>query len=94
VPFAVPCLPLGVFEAPVDRDEPPLGEMVRRGPAANSHHGAGRRTLSASREHAAPAPWLRQIGRVRAILIYRDLPPAILMAPRFGKTPRLRPNVP
>jgi type IV secretion system protein VirD4 len=45
---------------------------------ANHQDAGGRRTLSAGREHAAPAPWLRQIGRGWAILVYRDLPPAVV----------------
>jgi hypothetical protein len=41
----------------------------------------GRVSLNAGQQKTAQAPWLRQIGRGRAILIYRDLPPAVVRAP-------------
>ncbi|MGO9488146.1 MAG: type IV secretory system conjugative DNA transfer family protein [Solirubrobacteraceae bacterium] len=67
-----------------------LTSLLGEEPTANSQHGTGRRTLTAAHEHAAPAPWLRQIGRGRAILLYRDLPPAVVHAPpwRFASAPK------
>jgi hypothetical protein len=55
-------------------------------------------TADAERGHqkAGPPPWLRQIGRGRAILVYRDMPPAVVRAPgwfedhRFAHHVRLR----
>lgn len=69
---------------------PPLAEPTSAGyltevlgdePVASASHSAGRQTLNASHQKAGPAPWLRQIGRGRAVLIYRDLPPAVVRAP-------------
>jgi type IV secretory pathway TraG/TraD family ATPase VirD4 len=60
-----------------------LTDLLGEEPVANSQHGAGRQTLTAAREPAAPAPWLRQIGRGRAILLYRDLPPVVVRAPAW-----------
>ena len=54
-------------------------ERVQLGGAAN----AQRRT-----QKAGAAPWLRQIPRGRAILIYRDLPPAVVRAPGWFEDPR------
>jgi hypothetical protein len=64
----------GLF-AIVERQAVWLGEVLAR------RLGVPRRTLSAARQKEAPAPWLRQVGRRRAILIYRDLPPAVVRAP-------------
>jgi type IV secretion system protein VirD4 len=58
-----------------------LTELLGEEPVANTSSGAGRDTLNAGLQKAGPAPWLRQIGRGRAILIYRDLPPAVVRAP-------------
>ncbi len=49
---------------------------------------AGRGPASATPAKTAQAPWLRQIPRGRAILLYRDLPPAIVRAPRWFEDPR------
>jgi hypothetical protein len=43
---------------------------------------------SAGHQKAGPSPWLRQIGRGRAVLIYRDLPPAMVRAPGWFEDPR------
>jgi type IV secretion system protein VirD4 len=65
-----------------------LTELLGEEPVANASSSAGRQTLSAGHQKAGPAPWLRQIGRGRAILIYRDLPPAIVRAPGWFEDPR------
>jgi type IV secretory pathway TraG/TraD family ATPase VirD4 len=77
---------------------PPLAEPTSAGyltallgdePVANaSNSGPSRQTLSVSHQKAAPSPWLRQIGRGQAVLIYRDLPPAIVTAPGWFEDPR------
>jgi len=66
-----------------------LTNLLGEEPTINSQHGSGRRTLSSAREHAAPAPWLRQVGRSRAVLVYRDLPPAVVLAPPWYEQRRL-----
>jgi len=66
-----------------------LTNLLGEEPTANSQHAGGRRTLTAGREHAAPAPWLRQVRPGRAILIYRDLPPAVVHAPHWHEQRRL-----
>ncbi|MGO9761708.1 MAG: type IV secretory system conjugative DNA transfer family protein [Solirubrobacteraceae bacterium] len=55
---------------------------------ASTSTGLSRHTLSIGHQKAGPAPWLRQIGRGRAILVYRDLPPAIVRAPGWFEDPR------
>ncbi len=55
---------------------------------ASSSTGLSRHTLSVGHQKAGPSPWLRQIGRGRAILVYRDLPPAIVRAPGWFEDPR------
>jgi type IV secretion system protein VirD4 len=78
---------------------PPLAEPTSAGyltdllgeePVANasSSTGLSRHTLSVGHQKAGPSPWLRQIGRGRAILVYRDLPPAIIRAPGWYEDPR------
>jgi type IV secretion system protein VirD4 len=78
---------------------PPLAEPTSAGyltnllgeePVANasSSTGLSRHTLSVGHQKAGPSPWLRQIGRGRAILVYRDLPPAIVRAPGWFEDPR------
>jgi hypothetical protein len=44
--------------------------------------------LSVGHQKAGPSPWLRQIARGRAVLVYRDLPPAIVRAPGWFEDPR------
>jgi type IV secretory pathway TraG/TraD family ATPase VirD4 len=67
-----------------------LTELLGEESVANvsSSNGIGRRTLSVGHEKAGPAPALRQIERGRAVLIYRDLPPAIVRAPGWFEDPR------
>jgi type IV secretion system protein VirD4 len=69
-----------------------LTELLGEEPVAHASAGGSRHTLSVSREQAAPAPWLRQVGRGRAILVYRDLPPAIVRAPGWFEDPRFTPR--
>jgi type IV secretion system protein VirD4 len=65
-----------------------LTELLGEEPVANTSAGPSHHTLSVNHQKAGPAPWLRQIGRGRAILIYRDLPPAIVRAPGWFEDPR------
>jgi type IV secretion system protein VirD4 len=60
-----------------------LTELLGDEPVANasSSTGLARHTLNVGHQKAAPSPWLRQIGRGRAVLVYRDLPPAVVHAP-------------
>ncbi|MHB1833465.1 MAG: type IV secretory system conjugative DNA transfer family protein, partial [Solirubrobacteraceae bacterium] len=48
----------------------------------------GQQTLSVSQQHAASAPWLRQIPRGSALLVYRELPPAVVRAPGWWEEGR------
>ena len=61
-----------------------LCELLGEEPVAN----ASGQTLTVAHSKAGPAPWLRQIPRGRAILIYRDLPPAVVRAPGWFEDPR------
>ncbi len=67
-----------------------LTELLGEEPVANasSSTGLARHTLSIGHQKAGPSPWLRQIGRGRAVLVYRDLPPAIVRAPGWFEDPR------
>lgn len=67
-----------------------LTELLGEEPVANASTSTGmaRHTLSIGHQKAAPSPWLRQIGRGRAVLVYRDLPPAIVRAPGWFEDPR------
>ena len=67
-----------------------LTELLGEEPVANASSSTGltRHTMSISHQKAGPSPWLRQIGRGRAVLIYRDLPPAIVRAPGWFEDPR------
>jgi len=65
-----------------------LTELLGEEPVANASTGSSREGLAVSHRKVAPAPWLRQVGRGRAILIYRDLPPAIVRAPGWFEDPR------
>jgi type IV secretory pathway TraG/TraD family ATPase VirD4 len=66
-----------------------LSELLGDETVANASGGAAHQTLAVSQQKAGPAPWLRQIPRGRAILVYRDLPPAIVRAPGWFEDPRL-----
>jgi type IV secretory pathway TraG/TraD family ATPase VirD4 len=65
-----------------------LTELLGEEPVASASAGSSHHTLAVSHQKAGPAPWLRQIGRGRAILIYRDLPPVIVRAPGWFEDPR------
>jgi type IV secretion system protein VirD4 len=67
-----------------------LTELLGEEPVANASTSTGlaRHTLSIGHQKAGPAPWLRQIERGRAVLVYRDLPPAIVRTPRWFEDPR------
>jgi len=67
-----------------------LSELLGEEPVANASTSTGlsRHTLSVGHQKAGPSPWLRQIGRGRAVLVYRDLPPAIVRAPGWFEDPR------
>jgi type IV secretion system protein VirD4 len=65
-----------------------LTELLGEEPVANASGGAPHETLTVSHQKAGPPAWLRQVGRGRAILIYRDLPPAIVRAPGWFEDPR------
>ncbi len=78
---------------------PPLAEPTSAGyltdllgeePVANASTSTGlsKHTLSIAHQKAGPSPWLRQIGRGRALLVYRDLPPAVVRAPGWFEDPR------
>jgi type IV secretory pathway TraG/TraD family ATPase VirD4 len=69
-----------------------LTELLGEEPIAQASTSAGRHTLSVGHQKAGPAPWLRQIGRSRAILVYRDLPPAAVRAPGWFEAPRFDPR--
>ncbi len=55
---------------------------------SHSRHGHGGETIAVNEQSVASAPWLRQIARGNAILVYRDLPPAIVRAPVWYEDPR------
>jgi type IV secretory pathway TraG/TraD family ATPase VirD4 len=67
-----------------------LTELLGEEPVANASTSTGlsRHTLSVAHQKAGPAPWLRQIERGQGFLLYRDLPPAIVRAPRWFEDPR------
>lgn len=76
---------------------PPLAEPTSSGylsdvlgdePVANASRAGSGESLAVTQAKAAQAPWLRQVPRGRAILIYRDLPPAIVRAPGWFEDPR------
>ena len=55
---------------------------------ASTSTGISRHTLTVAHQKAGPAPWLRQIERGQAFLLYRDLPPAVVRSPRWFEDPR------
>lgn len=69
-----------------------LTELLGEEPVASASGAGSQRTLSVADQRAAPGAWLRQIERGRAILIYRDLPPAVVRAPGWFEDPRFSPN--
>jgi type IV secretion system protein VirD4 len=72
-----------------------LSDLLGEEPVANASSAGPSGGLSVSHAKAAQAPWLREVPRGRAILVYRDLPPAIVRAPgwfedsRFARYRRL-----
>jgi type IV secretory pathway TraG/TraD family ATPase VirD4 len=71
-----------------------LSELLGEEPVANASTTPASQTLNPAERKAGPAPWLRQIGRGRAILIYRDLPPAVVRAPGWFEDSRFVRNTP
>lgn len=67
-----------------------LTELLGDEPVANasSSTGLARHSLSIQHQKAAPSPWLRQIPAKRGLVVYRDLPPAIVRAPRWFEDDR------
>jgi type IV secretion system protein VirD4 len=65
-----------------------LTELLGEEAVANASAGPSHQSLTVGHQKAGPAPWLRQVARGRAILIYRDLPPAIVRAPGWFEDPR------
>jgi type IV secretory pathway TraG/TraD family ATPase VirD4 len=55
---------------------------------SHSQRGGASETVSVTDQHVAGAPWLRQVNSENALLIYRDLPPAVVRAPRWFDDPR------
>jgi type IV secretory pathway TraG/TraD family ATPase VirD4 len=64
-----------------------LSDVLGEEPVANLGAGGGSRA-TVTHARTAQAPWLRQVPRGRAILLYRDLPPAIVRAPGWFEDPR------
>jgi len=62
-------------------DEP----VVQR---SHSRRGGSSESVSVSEQHVASAPWLRQVGPGQGLLVYRDLPPAVVRAPRWFEDAR------
>jgi type IV secretion system protein VirD4 len=56
--------------------------------ATHSRHGHSGETLAVNEQSVASAPWLRQIARGHALLVYRDLPPAVIRAPGWYEDQR------
>ena len=65
-----------------------LSELIGQEPVANTTRNGATQSLAIAHQRAAPAPWLRQIPRGRAILIYRELAPAVVRAPGWFEDPR------
>jgi type IV secretion system protein VirD4 len=67
-----------------------LSELLGEETVANAStsNGLSRNTLNVGQQKAGPVPWLRQIPRGRGVLVYRDLPPAVIRAPGWYEDPR------
>jgi type IV secretory pathway TraG/TraD family ATPase VirD4 len=68
-----------------------VGQLLGEEPVAQGSRQRNaplRETLSVTHRQAASPPWLRQIPRGRALLVYRDLPPAAVRAPGWFEDPR------
>ncbi len=70
-----------------------LSELLGEEPVGVVSGAAGRSSESPAQRKTAPAAWLRQIPRGRAILIYRDLPPATVRTPGWFEEPRFTSRV-
>jgi type IV secretory pathway TraG/TraD family ATPase VirD4 len=64
-----------------------LSGLLGEEPSASATNGRSS-AVTLTHTKSAQAPWLRQLPRGRAILIYRDLPPAIVRAPGWFEDPR------
>jgi type IV secretory pathway TraG/TraD family ATPase VirD4 len=58
------------------------------GQASHGHGLARQETVAVSEQNVADTARLRQVQSERALLVYRDLPPAIVRAPRWYRDPR------
>jgi type IV secretory pathway TraG/TraD family ATPase VirD4 len=65
-----------------------LSDLLGEEPIANASSGGSGESLAVTHAKTAQTPWLRQVPRGRAILVYRDLPPAIVRAPGWFEDPR------
>jgi type IV secretion system protein VirD4 len=65
-----------------------LSELLGEEPVTNAATSIAAQSVTIARERAGPSPWLRQIARGQSILIYRDLPPAVVQAPRWFEDER------
>jgi type IV secretion system protein VirD4 len=65
-----------------------LSDLLGEEPVANVSSAGTGGSLSVTHAKTAQAPWLREVPRGRAILVYRDLPPAIVRAPGWFEDPR------
>ena len=54
----------------------------------HNRHGHNGESISVNQQSVANTPWLRQISPGSGLLIYRDLPPAVVRAPRWFADPR------
>ena len=65
--------------------------LLGKEPVGQASHGrgsAGQETVGVSELGVADVAWLRQVQSERALLVYRDLPPAVVRAPRWYRDPR------
>ncbi|MCW3033341.1 MAG: Type secretory pathway VirD4 protein-like protein [Solirubrobacterales bacterium] len=58
-----------------------LNDLLGEETVSSVSRSTGGSSEATGQRKAAPTRWLRQIGRGRAILIYRDLPPVVVRAP-------------
>lgn len=68
-----------------------IAKLLGDEPVSQASHArrlGSQETLSVSEQRVAGASWLRQVQSENALLIYRDLPPAMVRAPRWYKDPR------
>jgi type IV secretory pathway TraG/TraD family ATPase VirD4 len=65
--------------------------LLGKEPVGQASHGrglAGQETVGVSELGVADVAWLRQVDSERALLVYRDLPPAMVRAPRWYRDRR------